>query len=128
MEDIYKYCDKIVENRVMSQSALEEMLKAIAGSHRPKPARAHSGYDTFMARARTMNRRACEAGVEGRVTPTELRELYAESGKCKKCGSRANLVFDHINPLYKGGKGDISNIQVLCRRCNMEKGVNCVAY
>ena len=29
---------------------------------------------------------------------------------------------DHIEPLQKGGKNDIHNLQLLCRACNTLKG------
>ena len=32
------------------------------------------------------------------------------------------LEYDHIVPLKQGGPNDISNIQLLCKECNRNKG------
>lgn len=45
--------------------------------------------------------------------------------QCKGCGQKGNeatLEIDHIVPLALGGSNDISNLQVLCRSCNRQKG------
>lgn len=42
--------------------------------------------------------------------------------RCVKCGSRRNLEVDHIYPISKGGKTEMSNLQTLCHRCNVKKG------
>lgn len=42
--------------------------------------------------------------------------------RCVKCGSRRNLEIDHIYPISKGGKTEMSNLQTLCHRCNVKKG------
>ena len=44
--------------------------------------------------------------------------------RCAKCGSRKNLEVDHIYPISKGGKTEMSNLQTLCHRCNVRKGNN----
>ncbi len=44
-----------------------------------------------------------------------------DGGKCVKCGSQENLEFDHIIPLSKGGATTYRNMQLLCKKCNLEK-------
>ena len=42
-------------------------------------------------------------------------------GQCAECGRADYLEFDHIIPVAKGGSNGDSNIQLLCRRCNLKK-------
>ena len=35
---------------------------------------------------------------------------------------RISMEFDHILPLSKGGKTELDNLQLLCRKCNRGKG------
>ena len=60
----------------------------------------------------------------GRVNmkPINLKTIKFE--QCMKCGSKDDLVIDHIIPLTKGGTNDILNIQILCKKCNEEKADN----
>lgn len=38
--------------------------------------------------------------------------------ECVCCGSEDNLTFDHIKPRARGGKDELKNGQILCKRCN----------
>ena len=57
-----------------------------------------------------------------------LKEYIFEHSNfiCRECNIRTpNLDIHHIKPLYKGGKDEISNLQILCEKCHMKKhGVN----
>lgn len=47
---------------------------------------------------------------------------------CSRCGSPENLTKDHIIPSSLGGKWNKSNMQVLCGRCNNNKGNDIIVY
>jgi 5-methylcytosine-specific restriction endonuclease McrA len=55
--------------------------------------------------------------------PSEVRkEVWnRDGGKCKKCGSRHHIEFDHIVPVSKGGSNSAQNIELLCKKCNRSK-------
>jgi hypothetical protein len=45
-------------------------------------------------------------------------------GRCAECGAGDYLEFDHIVPVAKGGSNSDSNVQLLCRKCNLKKSDN----
>lgn len=58
--------------------------------------------------------------------PPEVRKYVFERDRfhCQSCGktdTEANLNVDHIIPLARGGKNDLSNLQTLCFDCNQRK-------
>lgn len=45
-----------------------------------------------------------------------------DGGKCRQCRAEHYLEYDHDIPLSRGGATSVDNLQILCRRCNLEKG------
>jgi hypothetical protein len=45
-----------------------------------------------------------------------------DGGRCRQCGSTAQLHFDHVIPISRGGANTVANIQLLCGACNRAKG------
>lgn len=48
-----------------------------------------------------------------------LQRLY--KSVCVACGSKENIVADHIIPLSRGGDNSEGNLQPLCHSCNCSK-------
>lgn len=48
-----------------------------------------------------------------------------DGGVCKCCGSSQSLEYGHITPYSCGGSGVVSNIQLLCQKCNRSKSNSC---
>lgn len=48
-----------------------------------------------------------------------------DGGKCNCCGSTVSLEYDHIIPFSCGGQSTVSNIQLLCQKCNRSKSNGC---
>ena len=56
--------------------------------------------------------------------------FYRENGRCALCSTDLTRVFlpnakiqiDHIIPISRGGTTDPTNLQMLCARCNQDKG------
>lgn len=46
-----------------------------------------------------------------------------DSGKCVQCGYDGEYIeYDHIIPRSKSGPNTVENVQLLCRKCNLQKG------
>jgi hypothetical protein len=56
--------------------------------------------------------------------PVEVRDAVwrRDQGKCVRCGCRERLEYDHIIPVSEGGSNTARNLELLCERCNRQKG------
>ena len=75
----------------------------------------------------TLKRRSKEYEVEFNISLKVIRELFLQhyGSSCKYCTSIltvANMVCDHVVPLSCGGPSTLSNLEMICRRCNTRKG------
>jgi hypothetical protein len=71
--------------------------------------------------SQTLVRRS--TGAPDRHIPREVRQRVWQryGGKCADCGAVDYLEFDHIVPVAKGGSNSDQNVQLLCRKCNLQK-------
>ena len=62
--------------------------------------------------------------VQRQAIPDDVKVVVwqRDQGQCVRCGSRAQLEFDHIIPLSMGGANTMRNLQLLCEACNRGKG------
>lgn len=73
------------------------------------------GIDPFGRQSRVYTKKKISQSLRTKVFE---RDEY----RCKWCGDHKNLCVDHIYPESKGGSLELSNLQTLCRTCNLKKG------
>lgn len=47
-----------------------------------------------------------------------------DGGRCVECRGTFELQYDHLIPFAMGGAATLENLQLLCARCNREKGAS----
>lgn len=57
------------------------------------------------------------------TTWADVRRLvFARDGHlCAFCKATKDLEIDHVEPVCEGGRPDLTNLRVLCKRCNVER-------
>lgn len=72
---------------------------------------------------RTASTRKKKNTWPSRYIPKQLRELVLarDSHRCVLCSASVWLEIDHIIPVSQGGRGELANLQTLCRSCNRAK-------
>ena len=78
------------------------------------------------------SRRARKAQNGGLLSEFEWQELklrhHSRCLCCHRYEPEIKLTIDHVVPVTRGGSNDISNIQPLCRKCNLSKGTQTTDY
>jgi 5-methylcytosine-specific restriction endonuclease McrA len=80
---------------------------------------------TCTRRVRKRRRRAREHNAPGLFTYTQVMRQYRRQGNtCAYCKTPSHGLPDpeHVLPLSRGGRNDMSNIVAACRACNSDKG------
>lgn len=76
-------------------------------------------------RAKRASRRGREFNAPGAFTWAELVRLWVAFDKacayCAKPTSLSNIQAEHVHPLSKGGRNDLSNLLPSCGPCNSDK-------
>jgi hypothetical protein len=55
------------------------------------------------------------------------RSVFNRDGRmCVRCGSETSLELDHVIPFSMGGPDIPDNLRVMCKACNVRRGVSCV--
>lgn len=56
------------------------------------------------------------------LTASQIEKIYeVYDNHCAYCYSKKNLTLDHFEPLARGGKHEISNMVLACKKCNCSK-------
>ena len=75
------------------------------------------------------NERAKKIGLSEMMSQSEWKFVVELADyKCLSCELSEYLSLDHVVPLSKGGENNILNVQPLCLRCHMKKGVRVVDF
>ena len=88
-------------------------------------------HDKILSQAavRDHRRRIRKLGNGGSYTTEEWKAICERQAyRCACCGEKRKLEVDHILPIAKGGRNDITNIQALCKPCNLSKGTKHLDY
>lgn len=90
--------------------------------------KAHPEQHLEICRHDNKRRRARKMNAGGSISLLEWNKLKAQYAyQCLACGKREpeiTLTMDHVIPLVKGGRHEITNVQPLCRSCNSHKKTN----
>jgi hypothetical protein len=121
--------EKTKKQRITYLSNPENRAKAKA--YRVRTAAAKQAYDKIYTKtnrdkvkASTAVKNARRRCVIGTHSKEELAALFVQQkGCCAACKNSLQKDYhrDHILPIVAGGSNWISNIQLLCKTCNLEK-------
>lgn len=93
----------------------------------PKPPKREARAPRPLRRKRTLGAKRREAKAAGWIDPDSWQEVLAfYRYACAYCDADHWDQQDHVKPISRGGKHDISNVVPSCARCNYEKGTRTI--
>ncbi|MBL8066172.1 MAG: HNH endonuclease [Chthonomonadaceae bacterium] len=115
---------KVVGVHLVNENRIQIDLVRRQGSGTYDVGQAHLVVETLRAILAVANREVVAQAASSRVIPADVKSAVyrRDGGRCVQCGAGDYLEFDHILPFSKGGATSVSNLQLLCRRCNLAKG------
>ncbi|MFH1685521.1 MAG: HNH endonuclease [Candidatus Micrarchaeota archaeon] len=66
-------------------------------------------------------RRARQSGATSHFSAKDFRRLQGIYPVCVYCGKKNELQVEHVVPLDKGGRNDVTNLVIACKSCNSSK-------
>ena len=129
---------RLMKKNSLQQPVINPQVKLDWSYTSPKGRNHYAASSTFNASdiesalqvAKSKTTRQAQISAERAAMTDKLRYQVMERDnfRCVLCGSSANdgvkLHVDHIYPVSKGGKTEMSNLRTLCDRCNMGKGAH----
>lgn len=96
----------------------EDVIALIRDKQRRDKAKLDRAHLRLNTERRTPSRRT--------AIPREVKKRVFErdGGRCVECGTDFEIQYDHIIPVALGGSSTEDNLQLLCARCNQEKGAD----
>lgn len=120
------------ENRSRMRSGdiaqCEQYISRMRGLLSQKEAERQRIEREWQEKEKALSERQRYIAAERRIMTASMRYdvMRRDNFRCVLCGASAEdgvqLHVDHIVPLAKGGKTEISNLRTLCDRCNLGKG------
>jgi 5-methylcytosine-specific restriction endonuclease McrA len=120
-----KYYAKTCESRRdAKRQADRERYEAKYPNCRPYKKRTYSKVNRKeRIRVKIANRRARLRNATGRLTAEDYQRIWTESDLCVYCSvPTPGVELDHVIPLARGGKHEVSNLVPACKRHNLQKG------
>ena len=109
-------CSGCIENYYMCNNSIIDFIEKYKTINQNYINELHECIKHFLPQLFKLSRKQIPQSIRDKV-------LKKYGYECIKCGSKENLEIDHIKAYSNGGDNKECNLQVLCKKCNLRKGV-----